>query len=247
MASQGPRICVGGNEIFASFRHFNANHFPDRLQRQVESAGNLYALLLYYRKILEPQLKKDVKAFLVDLNTQFVGVKFNARFESCQAEYNSVAHMASLHGMLFNLKAFLDSLATLWGPLVDERYNVKLFSKKLVEGEKLSGGVLIHWLRRSVPRSSTKALPLAAVVENHSRSWISEAVTYRDELIHYGGIPGLKGLRLQLADARSEFSENDLLNPELPDGRCISTYCHGLVTNCDRFVEEAHNILLDKS
>ena len=228
-----------GSEKWASFEYFNANRYPDDLKETAESCGDRFSLLLYYATILEPQLNMDAACFLAQLNQYAVKLQFTDRsWTECIASYHSVVHTASVHGMLFNLKSFLDSLAYLWGRMVAPNCSVHMFSRKNVNGDKIAGGALINWLRKSAPSDCPAAGPLAQHLEDHSRRWITQAVKHRDDLIHYGGIRGLQGLSASVQEHMPRFSPTDLRRPTMPNDEPVTDYCRQLATNVEEFVRD---------
>lgn len=233
-----------GNEKWASFGYFDLNKYPANLHRAAESCGDRFSLIIYYSEILKPQLDIDAAKFVAQLNSQVSqrDLKLD-QFSECSATYHSITHIAALHGMLTSLKAFLDSLAFLWGRLVDSNCSVHTFKRKTTNGNNLSGGVLINWLRHSKSETDGVSKPLADHLEEHSAEWITQAVGYRDDLLHGHGINQLTDIQVTIETTEHEFTSADVLLPRMPDGMTVAEYCQGLATNVEQLVKDGMAIL----
>ena len=85
--------------------------------------------------------------------------------------------------------------------------------------------------------------PLADHLEEHSAEWITQAVGYRDDLLHGHGINGLTDLRVAIQTTEHEFTSADILPPTMPDGITVAEYCEGLATKVEQLVKGGTAIL----
>lgn len=231
-----------GNEKWASFNYFDSNLYPSIAKSEADSCGDRYSLLLYYQLILNPQLEIDSTHFLENLNKNAVNLKYKHKWTKCEASYHSIVHLATLHGVLFNLKSFLDCLTRLWGKTLDSECKVKLFSTKNIEGKELSGGKFINWLKNGQPKESSRT-KLANLVFDNSDDWITQAVKYRNDLIHYGGIKGIKGLTSTVEELTKDFRKEDIIYPKMPDGTYVSDYCDDLLKKLEKLIVDGSTVI----
>ena len=120
-------IIIVGEEEWTSFAYFNPNAYPKFLKKIVNSCGERLALTLYYAKLIESQMSRDIDDFLIQLNqqTQIANLPDTPRFV---AYYRGMTYLASLHGVLYSLKSFLDVMSTLWASLILGRKQTLLFN-----------------------------------------------------------------------------------------------------------------------
>lgn len=228
-------IIITSEEEWISSVYFNPNAYPDFLKEILTSCEERLALMLYYAGLIESQMPRDIDNFLDQLNRLMYtgGLPDVPQFI---AYYRGMTYIASLHGMLYSLKSFLDVLGILWTSLIVGKRTKLLFNRSKVKGEEIAGGRLINWLRETVGSKFKNASRLASIIEDNSRRWISKAVKYRNDLTHYGEIKGLKHLRVKLRKDKRRYGYEDILMPEMPDGTPVRDYCKMLIKNTCSFV-----------
>jgi len=195
------------------------------------------ALFRYYVNLLESQEPHDINEFIKKLNTQFRNLNLKKDIKYITF-YRGMTYLASLHGVLYSLKSLLDLMCTLWAQLIDENYRIRGFHKKKVNGKMISGGRLINWLRNSAPSSFQNAEKMASILEENSLTWITKAVIYRDTLVHTGQIEGILYLGVLLKNGKKEYSFEDIIMPEMPDGTLVKNYSRMLV-------DKTHSLFTD--
>lgn len=107
----------------------------------------------------------------------------------------------------------------------------------------MSGGHLINWLRASAPNDYKENVNLSEIILRNSKTWISEVVSYRDQLNHYGDIEGLNHMHVDLKDPLKDFKEKYIENPVMPDGTDVVLYCIGLLNKLGDFISESLKLL----
>ena len=187
-------------------------------------------------------MSRDTSNYLIQLNQQIQTANLPDTPQFV-AYYRGITYLASLHGVLYSLKSFLDVMSTLWVSIIVGRKQTLLFNKGIVNGEKIAGGRLINWLQQSAPSNFQNAEQLALIIESNSRRWITQAVKYRDALVHHGEITGLKHLRIILQKGRKQYGHEDILMPEMPDGTLVTDYCKMLIKNMHSFLSDGLAVL----
>lgn len=236
-------IIITSEEEWMSSAYFNPNAYPDFLEEILTSCEERLALMLYYAGLIESQMPRDIDDFLDQLNRLMC--TGGLPDVPLIAYYRGMTYIASLHGILYSLKSFLDILGILWASLIVGKRTKLLFNRAKVKGEEIAGGRLINWLRGTVGSKFQNASKLASIIEDNSRRWISRAVKYRNDLTHYGEIEGLKHLRVKLQKGKRRYGYEDILMPEMPDGTPVKDYCKMLIKNTCSFVVAGLKLLPD--
>ena len=223
-------IFIVGEDEWKSSANFNPNAYPKFLRNKAMACTERLALFRYYVKLLESQESHDIDDFIINLNKQFKNLTLRNDLKFI-AFYRGMTYLASLHGILYSLKSLLDLMCTLWSQLIDENCSIRGFNKTKVNGKMIAGGRLINWLRNSAPSSFQNAEKMASIIEENSLKWITQAVRYRDTLGHTGQIEGINYLGVLLNKGQTQYSYEDLIMPEMPDGTLVKDYCKMLVEN----------------
>ena len=232
------------------YRYFNVNYFPERVEPLMHAAEERYAMLLLYAISARSQLAKDIKDLLkaVPLHIE-CGPRNWPRDTRYIGVYHGAAGLAMLHGFLVTLKSLLDVVASAWALTVKPRCGIRAFRKGKVDGIELSGGKLVNWLRGEGQQHHPKTLPAADTIVQHSQEWITQAVRYRDWVVHYGRLPGLTPLAIVLDNTnvdveetgtmpRRVYAESEVLPPRLEDGREVDVFCADITKRTNRFLQE---------
>ncbi len=216
---------------------FNGNAFAEYLQPQAAVCGTRFTIFRHnVRKVCET-VNADFEIFEKQLLGQIEDLTASALKRTdlnLVCFHDNTHYLSSVFSSLFFLKSFLDVYATLIAASIKPSQSL-LFSSGRVDGEKVSGGKLINWLRGSTPE---KYNDLSDVIFRHSQDWIHRAVQYRDTLVHYGDIAELHRMKVPLKPTTPPFTRDDILAPTMPHGEDVSGYAISLAKNLNRFLSD---------
>lgn len=214
---------------------FNSNAYSPALRSVVDSCASRYALLLLHASTLRDALQRDIADFRKAIEGQRSDLERALKSGpglDFVAVYDGLAHMAEMHSALNSLKSFLDLYAKLIGKLVNSSNNWN-FGKAVIGGPKVSGGRLVNALRSS----SVETLAcLADMTLDHSRTWITEAVGYRDQLSHRSDLDNMQPMQLPLHNSVPHINFDELTRPVMPNGQDVGQYVDGLLRNLAAYV-----------
>ncbi len=216
-------------------RVFNGNAYPAYARPVVDACASRYALLLLHALSTRRAIQYDISEFRRVMEAQRLDLETAVAKRpdlSVLAIYDGLPHMAQMHSALNALKSFLDLYAKLLGKLVTPS-NSWTFDKAVVDGEKVSGGRLVKAIRGTRLASLQ---PLADLILANSRSWITEAVTYRDQLSHRSELDAMRRLQLPINPTPPHFDFGALSKPAMPNGQELDHYLESLVTGLATFV-----------
>jgi hypothetical protein len=221
---------------------FNANAYPIALRSVVDSCASRYALLLLHTSTLRAALERDLTDFRKVVEGQRVdlerAIESRPDFE-CVAVYDGLAHLAEMHSALNSLKSFLDVYAKLIGKLVNSSNNWS-FGKATVDGQEASGGRLVNALRSSSVETLAR---LADLTLEHSRTWISDAVRYRDQLSHRSDLDNMHHMQLPLHNSTPHINFDEIERPVMPNGQDLGDYVDGILRNMAAYVRASIELL----
>jgi hypothetical protein len=202
------------------------------------------SMLYFSVNQIGPYIESDRLEFLKELkaNKGFDGFTPDPS-KPIVIEYHNAKFLASLHLVLYATKSFLDVYAQLISKLIVPNAQVFGFNEGNVGGKKTKGGRLINWLRDSSPDTYTNATILASAIQDNVYSWIEEAISWRDSLIHHGEIPNLRPMMLFPQCQLSEVKPNDVFLPQMPNGSSVLTYCEELRKNLCSFIGKTIKLL----
>ena len=223
-----PIIIVNESDML-SMKYFNANAYPKYIRYICQTCADRLTLMTYHKTTIEAQIDNDIGIFIKRLNLFAQGYPRDDH-PPLIAYYRGVTYLASIHGILISLKSFLDVMSILWRSLINGRKMAGGFNKgKINEGEdKLAGGSLINDIRNTTIQNADK---LASLIETNSREWITEAVSYRDTLLHRGEIGGLMHFAVQLQRGKWPYADEAVQTPIMPNGTPLRDYCKMLLEN----------------
>ena len=234
-----------GNDRWFSHSYLNSRAFPETLSKELEAAGSRFAMFHFQTKLLYHQLSEDRARFIEHITEpkfELNSVLKKLGPHRLVAELDGIETMIILHGLFHVMKSFLDTYAKLLARLIDPKTNMS-FGKANVNDKKISGGKFIRWLRESAPKEFCGADSLADLLESESRSWITEAVDYRDTLSHYGDIESIHKLSVKLRGIKTNneptFLEEDIREPSMPNGQHIMGYASELGINLRSLVKNS--------
>jgi hypothetical protein len=238
------RIVFMSPDATAASGWFNPNAFPEQARCLVDASGERAALVRYHARMIHHETEVDLRLFEQEYtNHRVESLRFKEGFDHV-AMFTGAGYLASLYGVFFTLKAFLDVYAKLVTGLIEGKYaSARGFSRARVGKDNLRGGALINRIRLCSPKHFTNAAKLADVVEKHSRRWIDKAVSYRDTLAHFGTINGVLDMQMRIDPRNKRFSRDTVKQPTMPDGTPVPVYARNLLSSLDVFVQETLALL----
>jgi hypothetical protein len=220
---------VNNDRSFAQ-SYLNINAFPHGFRDEVQACTTRFAIFHNQLKLLYQQIDIDKKKFgdyIHDPRMKLAEVLLKPSKDRFIAKYDGIEALAYVHNLFNSLKSFLDVYTLLLGRLISENQTMS-FKRKTIDGESVSGGAFIKWLRSSAPASFVKASNLAEFIHNESKEWITEAVNHRDSISHYTDIDDINCLSVELLYISKEsdpmFKESEILDPRMPDGNPVLDY-----------------------
>lgn len=219
----------------------NRNAFDTVNDKVLDACKRRFAIFLYHSNTLKYTVARDKDWFYERLTDSSYGTLSQECIdEGVVAIYDGVSYITELHGILYSLKSFLDIFAFFLCGSIDISLKGMTFSSKNIDGQNLSGGNVINWLRSSAPSSFANREALAITIETHSRKWITKTVEYRDRLTHYGDLPGFLDMHVNvISHPIQNITKQSIVHPYMPDGIELLTYNDNLVINLVAFIEEA--------
>jgi hypothetical protein len=221
---------------------FNGNAYPSCVASVVDACASRYALLLLHTSTMRQALHRDISDIRRAIEGQRVDLEKALRSRpdlTLIAVYDGLAHLAEMHSSLNMLKSFLDLYAKLAGKLISPLNNWS-FGKANVDGQEMSGGRLVNALRNS--GQQTLAV-LANLTLEHSRTWITQAVKYRDQLSHRSDLDRMRPMQLPLHCVAPHIDFNELTRPAMPNGKDLGEYLDGLLGNLTAYVRDSITML----
>jgi len=221
---------------------FNGNAYPSNVGSVVDACASRYALLLLHTSTMRQALQRDISDFRSVIEGQRADLERALRSRpdlKSIAVYDGLAHLAEMHSSLNILKSFLDLYAKLAGKLINPINNWS-FGKANVGGQEMSGGRLVNALRSSGQQTLAA---LADLTLEHSRTWITEAVKYRDQLSHRSDLDHMRHMQLPLHCVEPHIDFNELARPAMPNGQDLCEYLDGLLSNLAAYVRESITML----
>lgn len=239
------KIIYVSEDRWVTYGFFNGNAYPQHIRTICEASSERAAIFRFQVKNINDIIKKDRQAFFKHLLTNkedlMKGLKEKPEL-NLLIYYDGLEYLTYLHAIFNSLKSFLDVYAQLIGKLISPTQKLS-FKRGIVEGNKLSGGRLINWLRASAQNDYKENKNLSEIILRNSKTWISEVVSYRDQLNHYGDIAGLNHMHVDPKDLSKYFKEEYIENPVMPDGTEVVLYCVGLLNKLGDFIAESLKLL----
>lgn len=217
---------------------FNGNAYPSYTRSVVDACASRYALLLLHTSNMPQVLQRDMADFKNAIERQRTDLEEAIKRRpdlTSVAIYDGLAHLAEMHSCLNALKSFLDLYAKLAGKLINPFSNWS-FGKANIDGQELSGGRLINALRSNGQQSSER---LADLTLEHSRTWITAAVKYRDQLSHRSDLDHMRHMQLPLHCTAPHINFSELARPAMPNGQDLEDYLNGLLSNLAAYVRDS--------
>lgn len=232
-------IDVVGPQRWQAFHVFNGNAFPQHVRQVVDGCAWRFALLLLHASRMSEALQRDLtdlEAFIERQRSNLEATVKNRPDINPVLVYDGLTHVAEMHNCLNALKSFLDLYAKLIGKVSTPPFEGS-FGKANINGRKMSGGRLVNALRNQAHDPASHAL--AEVTLRHSEAWITEAVTYRDQLSHRSNLDHMELMHLPLSPHEPHIDSTRLVRPTMPNGKDLEVYFRDLVRNLATYVTQS--------
>lgn len=225
---------------------FNGNAFPETFNKYSEVCANRLALFLFNLEEVKYALKASYEDFswrLISKSNDLCAAAASRGDLKIIAYTDGLEYLTTLHFALYSLKSFLDVYARLICRLINSNAKPTEFHAKEVNGKRISGEKFVRWIENSSPSSYESKGKLIEVIYRHSNNWITEAVSYRDTLGHYGGIKNMVEMRLPLEKVKTFIDINLIEKPLLPNGEGLDTYLEKITADLGLFLDETIPLL----
>jgi len=236
-------------ERWATFGLFNCNAYPPELESLVNTCSTRSAIFLFNVNGLNKRVLLGKNMFIKQLINHFTKSWTQHFIKSGRNKnldfiviYDGLDYLSDFHTLLYSLKSLLDVYANLMAKLIVPSAKL-FFSKGVIDGEKISGGKIAKWIKDSTPSTYSNRALLSNVIIKHSKDWITQAVNYRDTLIHYNDIAEMKHMQVLLKRQFPPFDQNDITLPRMPNGQLLTDYSIGMVDRLSSFLKETLELL----
>ncbi|MDP2858954.1 MAG: hypothetical protein Q8P50_13400 [Bacillota bacterium] len=226
-------------------RHFwaassllNANAFPGSVRSTVTACADQLAVLFHSVEnvLRQPGLNRsNLLAQARSDPAAFAGFK---PAPDLVLVLHNLDFLSGLYATLITAKSFLDVYARLVARVLVSTASLSGFGKAIYEGQKMPGGKLLNWVKRSAPRTFDRSDDLCRVLVGHVNEWAGQAVAYRDAVVHDGYLAGLQEAWAPLIKHPDELLETEISLPTMPDGQGVVDYCRNLETFTRRLLAE---------
>ena len=221
---------VSNDRSFAQ-SYLNVNAFPSYVRKEVISSVSRFAIFHNQIKLLKYQLEEDrilFDQFINDPKMELASALMKkAKEDYYVAKFDGIEFLTYIQNLFYSLKSFLDVYTLLLARLIRPD-QTNSFKRKNVDGQLVSGGAFIRWLRKSAPKSYNNASMLADFVLKESKEWITEAVDHRDIISHYSDIDDINCLCVELNKLESPmapiYDPMKVSDPVMPDGASVLDY-----------------------
>lgn len=238
----------------SNYSVYNVDYYPEHVKTLLYRAEDIHALVLFYGLNYAKQLLFDIRNFRAELSRR---IKLRRSPRNWPKDWKQMAvcqlgtSSAVFFGFVISAKALLDVMATVWHKTADEKASTMTFNKAKIgsDVEVIAGGKLINWFRNSCPSEFTDRIEAAAILERHSREWITELVTYRDNFNHHGGVPDMTPLCVVLdldnvesdengTFPRTKYHEQEIIKPALPTDQVVGDFVSSIGTRIQEMMRE---------
>lgn len=233
---------VSNDRAFAQ-EYLNCNAFPNYVYKIVNSCTTRFAIFHNQLKLIYKQLNSDKDQFIKYTNDPRMELKellMRKTKDRFIAKYDGIEILTYLHNLFNSLKSFLDVYTLLLIRLIGDKQCMS-FGKKKIDGEELSGGTFINWLKNSSPESFSKSNELCDYITKMSKEWITEVVAHRDTISHHTDMDDINCLTMKLkkiSDVQEEIIDhNNIMDPSMPNGFAILDYCQNIGKRLRDFVK----------
>ena len=233
---------IVGKEIVDAQTIFNPNAFLGVVRPDVIACSEHLAVFYYSKRIILNEVNSGINNFYLEIkgNKAFSGFK-PSKSKNLRVYYQDITYLAGLHSLLLSVKSFLDVYTKVMIKSVDPKSSTSGFKKGTFNGNKISGGNFLKWLKNSVSASTLDKDKLIRYIEQQSHGWITEIVDWRDVIAHKGLLRGLDYMSIELNCPISKVKKSDINLPKMPNGTDIVSFCNKLDNNLKDFI---HNTLI---
>jgi hypothetical protein len=224
----------------------NTNAFHDSDNTILSAAKARLAIFLYNSNRIVSCVNTDIETLFErtsDPRTPIDELSEPLVRQGAVAIYDGVSYQVALHGLLYALKSFLDVFSFFVAKYLKPDAKAISFGKGRVGGNKISGGSFINWLLNTKFDNFPSRDALADLLECHSRKWIDQAISYRDDLTHRTSIRGFIDMHVVLDHKRPYIKRENIDQPSMPDGTNLTQYSKFLVDSLMEFIVEVLEIL----
>lgn len=233
---------VSNDRSFAQ-SYLNVNAFPHYVMKEVISSETRFAIFHYQIKLLKYQLENDrilFDKFINDPEMELASALMKKAIEDYYVvKFDGIEFLTYIQNLFYSLKSFLDVYTLLLTRLIKPD-QTNSFKRKNVDGQLVSGGAFIRWLRKSAPKSYNNAGVLADFVLKETKEWITEAVDHRDIISHYSDIDDINCLCVELNKLESPmapiYEPKKVSDPVMPDGTTVLEYAQFLGSRLRNYV-----------
>jgi hypothetical protein len=158
-------------------------------------------------------------------------------------EFYDLVFAAHTEGLLIQSKALLDSLVQFYSVVFDRK--VKSFSGSGSNAGERCGRNLLNDLSSLGIEDRGDAQDLEKEIRKAKEEWIDRAVVYRNEVVHFGQLRGMRCHLLRLTDA-AEHQPDQVAPPTMPDGQPTDGFIDSVVEGAHSFTRQFLRILFDR-
>jgi len=144
--------------------------------------------------------------------------------KSLVVEFRDHVLVAHIEGLLTQVKCLLDSLAQFYS--IAFLRSVKTFSDK--------GNKVLKDLKNLGAKHAQVANETTDLIDEAKKSWIDEAIEYRDELVHFGQLREFRCLYIPLT-AATRYTAEDACDSIMPNKRATTEYATSVLENSHAF------------
>ena len=205
----------------------NLNSVPERAKSEFEAAARRLAIFLHHVKALSAEI--DTSRCEFDTQIRRNWADWSTAVRSRQdlqfiAYDDGLGYTSRLYAILYELKAFLDIFARFICRQISGKSPPNGFNKGKLDGTKVSGGSFINWINGHKLDALPHRDELVSLFTKATSEWITEAVEFRDTLVHYRDLPGLLHMRVNLSRHLSTVTDVDILLPQMPSGKDLEAF-----------------------
>ena len=223
---------------------FNPNAFSQMVRNDASMCADRLAILTHSVEIVISEPGLDRSRLLKEIRRNKAFNDFVPQPDKpAVLVLHNLNFLSGLYSTLIALKSLLDLYSRLIAKLLVPSASVDGLNRGSYRGRNIPRGRFLMWIECSAPKSFQNREKLVSVFLGHIDSWVDEAISYRDGVVHDGSIPGINEARLPLIKALSQLRETDVILPIMPGGVEVIDYCSRLVKSTRTLVAETLPLL----
>lgn len=239
MSGKHTPVVIVGPESWQSFGILNPNAFPSYLRPDVMFCGDKLALISYSVKIIQKEIDKDLNKFINKIN---YGDEFKDFIPDPQkpilVTYHNIGFQVGVQSVFIAAKSMLDIYARIISKSIDPKSKLFGFKKGTFRGKKIIGGSLLNWIKCNAPNSYTNKEKLIEILNAHIDNWVSDAVKFRDDIVHEGRLKGLIEMCVPLLKQSRKIEMDEIILPIIRDKGNVLEYCKQIQKNINHILKE---------